>query len=106
MAVLGVAGEGVGDINELAAVNFENKDVAGEVTAVADQSISQLDESQVLVQPADVFYSDVGQEDGDGNEVIDKETSENLSMIVQFSDKICEANLTRSNSGSAVEEED
>ena len=47
MAVLGVAGEGVGDINELAAVNFENKDVAGEVTAVADQSTSQLDESQV-----------------------------------------------------------
>ena len=47
-----------------------------------------------------------GQEDGDRNEVIDKETSENLSMIVQFSNKICEANLTRSNSGSAVEEED
>ena len=76
--------------------------VAGEILAVADQS--QLDESQVLVQPADVLYSEVGH--GDGNEeshdkVIVSETTDNLSMEVQLSDEICKTSL---DSGSAVED--
>ena len=76
--------------------------VAGEILAVADQS--QVDESQVLVQPADVLYSEVGH--GDGNEeshdkVIVSETTDNLSMEVQLSDEICKAGL---DSGSAMED--
>ena len=83
--------------------------VACEIIAVADKSISQIDESQVLVQPGDAVYSEVGQEDGDENlrfhnKVFHSETSENLSMTVQLSDNMCEVKLARS--GSAVEEED
>ena len=85
------------DVNNEAAIDLF---VAGEVIEVADQSISQIDESQVLVQPADAVCCEVGKEDGDENQGFDIETSENLSMTVQLSDKLCES----SGSGSAVEE--
>ena len=73
--------------------------------------VGQVDESQVLVQPADAVYSEVGKEHGDENEgshgkVVDSETSENYSMKVQLSDMMFGAKFARSNSGSAVEEED
>ena len=76
--------------------------VAGEILAVANQS--QVDESQVLVQPADALYREVGH--GDVNEeshdkVIVSETSVNVSMEVHLSEEICKANL---DSGSSVED--
>ena len=76
--------------------------MAGEIIAVADQS--QVDESQVLVQPADVLYREVGH--GDGNEeshdkVIVSESFDNVSMEVQLSYEICKVSL---DSGSAVED--
>ena len=56
--------------------------VAGEIIAVADQS--QVDESQVLVQPADALYSEVGHGDGiaeSHDKVIVSETSVNVSSV-------------------------
>ena len=91
-------------VEEVGDANYVNEVVAGEATAVADKS--QLDESQVLVQPADAVYSETVQEDVDENEVIDSETLENLSMKVQVSEHLCGAKLVTSNSGSALEEED
>ena len=93
------------DVNNEAAIDLF---VAGEVIEVADQSISQIDESQVLVQPADAVCCEVVKEDGDENEgtqynVFDCEISKNLT--VQLSEKVCEDKLAISDSGSAVKEE-
>ena len=92
----------VGNVNADAIELF----VAGEIIAVADKSISQIDESQVLVQPADAVYNEVGQEDGVETEELGSEKSENLSMTVHLSYTLCDDKLARSDSGSAVVEED
>ena len=73
------------DANDVAAADFL---VAGEILAVTDQS--PIDESQVLVHPADAVYGEVG--NGHDN-VFVSETSENVSMMVQFSEEMCEANI-------------
>ena len=60
------------------------------------------------MHPADAVYIETVQEEVDENEVkvIDNETLVNLSMKVLVSKKMCGAKLVRSNSGSALEEED
>ena len=61
--------EDVVDASDVAAVDFF---VAGEI-------ISQLDESQVLVQPADSVYDDVGKDDNEKNEEYQVMISETAS---------------------------
>ena len=61
--------------------------VAGEIITVADQSKSQVDVSQVLVQPKDAIYCEVVKQDGqeiEGSDdtLFESEKSENLRMKV------------------------
>ena len=70
-----------------------------------------MDESHVLVQPADAVYCEVGHQDGqeiEGSDdtLFESEKSESLSMKVQISDNMNEGGLVSSGSGSAVEEGD